>query len=168
MARNISRAQGKVPHHTHGNSVDHAKSRETMAHRLITPQGAVHSTRGFATADVVNGTTVHPQPVLDVQPRHGGKAKGGVVAHSWGNNEQQIAKESTAHIVTDAVDASSANPLDLMTSSQAGKRLPVPAINSATPSRAQRGAEDGGLAGRVMGEAVVSGSTKLPASVKEN
>jgi hypothetical protein len=107
-------------HHTDDRSIEHAKTRDTMAHRLISPgapEGGHRTTRGFAA---VKGS----QPAVDIQPRHGGEAKGGVVNHSWGNTAKQIAKENTAHIVTVPVDASSANPLDLMTSSQAGKHLP--------------------------------------------
>ncbi len=147
-------------HHVHDRSAEHAKTRDTMAHRLITPHDVVRSTRGFAA---VKGS----QPALDVQPRHGGKAKGGVVAHSWGNTEQQVAKENTAHIVTEAVDASSENPLDLMTSSQAGKHLPIPACNSATPSRAGRGVFDSAVGDKVIGQAIISGSDKLPGAVSE-
>jgi hypothetical protein len=91
--------------------------------------------------------------------------KGGVVAHSWGNTEQQIAKENTAHIVTEAVDASSENPLDLMTSSQAGKRLPKPAIHDGMRGHAAISTDGGD---QMLAEAVVSGSTKLPATVKES
>ena len=139
-----------------------------MAHRLITPQRVVRSTRGFATADVVDGKTVHAQPALDVQPRHGGKAKGGVVAHSWGNTEQQIQQDGTRHLIKDAVDASSANPLHLMTSSQAGKRLPIPACHTGTPSRAERGSYDPSTA--VLSEAKHDPAdfAALPQSVKEN
>ena|SRR5664280_413687 len=117
-------------HHTSAPSraIEHAKSREDMAHRLLTPgapDGGHRSTRGFAA---VKGS----QPAVDIQPRHGGKAKGGVVEHSWGNTEMQIARENLTHKVIDAVsgapDASSENPLDLMTSSQAGKRQGRPTM----------------------------------------
>jgi hypothetical protein len=140
---------GKV-HHVHDRSIEHAKSRDTMAHRLLTPGGkALRSTRGFATADVVDGKPVHAQPALDVQPRHGGKAKGGVVAHSWGNTPQQIARENTVHI----------------TSSQAGKRLPKPAIHDGMTGHAAISVDD---SDQVLAEAVRSGSTELPATVKES
>lgn len=111
-------------HHVDDRSIEHAKTRDTMAHRLIAPgapNGGHRSTRGFAA---VKGS----QPAVDVQPRHGGVAKGGAIAHSWGNTAQQITGENLTHKVIEAVsgapDASSANPLDLMTSSQAGKRQP--------------------------------------------
>lgn len=71
-------------HHVHDRSIEHAKSRDFAAHRLIAPgapETGYRSTRGFAA---VKGQ----QPALDVQPRHGGKAKGGGVKHSWGNTEQ--------------------------------------------------------------------------------
>jgi hypothetical protein len=119
-------------HHVHDRSIEHAKSRDTMAHRLIAPgapEGGHRSTRGFATADIIDGKPVHAQPELDVQPRHGAKAKGGVVAHSWGNTEQQIAMEGMTHKINGAPVDPSENPLDLMTSSQAGKHLPIPAIH---------------------------------------
>lgn len=53
-------------HHVHDRSIEHAKSRDTMAHRLLTPNAptALRSTRGFATADVVDGKPVHAQPAL--------------------------------------------------------------------------------------------------------
>lgn len=116
-------------------AIEHAKSKDSVAHRLISPgapEGGHRTTRGFAAGNVVNGKTVHAQPALDVQPRHGGKAKGGVVAHSWGNTEQQIAQADKRHLIDGAAsfgiagnpDASSANPLDLMNSSQTGKHQP--------------------------------------------
>src|ERR1035437_5024442 len=114
-------------HHVDDRSIEHAKSRATMAHKLVTPTApdGLRSTRGFAA---VKGS----QPAVDIQPRHGGKAKGGVVEHSWGNTEMQIARENLTHKVIDAVsgapDASSENPLDLMTSSQAGKRQGRPTM----------------------------------------
>jgi hypothetical protein len=161
-------------HHTHDRSVEHAKARDFMAHRLVTPdapESGFRSTRGHAVGDVQNGTTVRPLPAVDIQPRHGGKAKGGIVAHSWGNTEQQISKENTAHVVTEAVDASSANPLDLMTSSQAGKRLPVPACHTGTPSKPERGIYDPDNAHHVLSEGIAeSGSdhpAALPATVEE-
>jgi len=154
-------------HHTDDRSIEHAKSRDTMAHRLISPgapEGGHRSTRGFAA---VKGS----QPAVDIQPRHGGKAKGGDIAHSWGNTEQQIAQEGTKHVVYGAPDASSANPLDLMTSSQAGKRLPTPRITRGLEAHAddpERGAYDPARGPKVIGEAIVSGADKLPATVKEN
>lgn len=90
--------------------------------------------------------------------------KSGVVAHSWGNTEQQTAQEGTTHKINEAVDASSENALDLMTSSQAGKHLPKPAIHDGMRGHAALIVNDGD---RVLSQAVVSGSTKLPATVKE-
>jgi hypothetical protein len=161
-------------HHTDDRSIEHAKTRDTMAHRLTSPdapESGHRSTRGFAA---VKGT----QPAVDIQPRHGGKAKGGVVAHSWGNTKQQIAEEGTKHVVYGAgpayglagnPDASSANPLDLMTSSQAGKRLPIPVAHPhMTANDPERGTYDPASSGKVLAEAVVSGATKLPATVKED
>lgn len=147
-------------HHVHDRSAEHAKSRETMAHRLITPDRVVRSTRGFATADVVDGKTMHAAPALDIQPTHGGRAKGGVVAHSWGNTEQQIQQDCTRHLIKDAVDASSENPLDLMTSSQRGKLSPPCYVHD-------------GMTYQQIAEATFNGeevlkAAGLPQSVKEN
>src|ERR1035437_6720638 len=105
-------------HHVDDRSIEHAKSRETMAHKLVTPTApdGLRSTRGFAA---VKGS----QPAVDIQPRHGGKAKGGVVKHSWGNTDQQIAQDGTRHLIDGAPDASSASPLDTLSASQYGKRL---------------------------------------------
>jgi hypothetical protein len=152
-------------HHTHDRSIEHAKSREDMAHRLITPKGTVRSTRGFATAAIDNSgpvpVAVHARPALDVQPRHGGKAKGGVVTHSWGNTPQQIAQNGTRHLIKDAVDASSANPLDLMTSSQAGKRQP--------PCMVHDGMTRQQIAGATFdGEDILRQAAGLPKQVKED
>lgn len=91
--------------------------------------------------------------------------KGGVVEHSWGNTEQQIAQQGTTHKINEAVDASSENPLDLMNSSQAGKHLPIPAIHDGMRGHA---ALVVGSGDRILAEAVVSGSTKLPAVVEED
>ena len=158
-------------HHTDDRSIEHAKTRDTMAHRLISPgapEGGHRSTRGFAA---VKGS----QPAVDIQPRHGGKAKGGVVAHSWGNTAKQIAGENLTHKVIEAFsgapDASSANPMDLMTSSQAGKRLPTPRVTRGLEAHAddpERGAYDPTRGTKVIGEAIVSGADKLPATVKED
>lgn len=48
------------------------------------------------------------------------------------------------------------------------KQLPVPACNPGTPSRADRGTYDPVRAGRVMGAAAMSGSTKLPQTTTED
>jgi hypothetical protein len=144
-------------HHVNDRSIEHAKTRDTMAHRLIAPgapDGDHRSTRGFAA---VKGS----QPALDVQPRHGGKAKGGDVAHSWGNTPDQIAKENTAHIVTVPVDASSDNKLDLMTSSQAGKHQP--------PCMVHDGMTRQQIAGATFNsEEVLSEAAGLPKQVTED
>lgn len=142
-------------HHTDDRSIEHAQSRDTMAHRLISPgapESGHRSTRGFAA---VKGT----QPAVDIQPRHGGKAKGGVVAHSWGNTEQQIAQEGTKHVVYGAPDASNASPLDTLSISQYGKRTVKAPTHKGMVGHAAIDT-DGGDA--VLAEAVYSGATKLP------
>jgi hypothetical protein len=136
---------------------EHAKTRDTMAHRLTSPGApneGYRSTRGFAA---VKGS----QPAVDIQPRHGGKPKGYDIAHSWGNTEQQIAKENTAHVVTEAVDASSANPLDLMTSSQAGKRQPPCMVHDGMTRQQTAGAT-------FNGEDILREAAGLPATVEED
>jgi hypothetical protein len=50
--------------------------------------------------------------------------KGGVVTHSWGNTPQQIQQDGTRHLIDGAPDASSASPLDTLSTSQYGKRQP--------------------------------------------
>jgi hypothetical protein len=156
---------GKQPqdtiHHTAAPSraIEHAQSRDTMAHKLITPTApdGLRSTRGFAA---VKGS----QPAVDIQPRHGGKAKGGVVKHSWGNTDAQIAKENLTHIVTEAVsgapDGSSANPLDLMTSSQAGKRQPPTMVHDGMTRQQIADAN-------FNGEDILREAAELPATVTE-
>src|ERR1017187_7026057 len=142
-------------HHVHDRSIEHAKSRDTMAHKLITPTApdGLRSTRGFAA---VKGS----QPAVDIQPRHGGKAKGGIVAHSWGNTPQQIAQEGTTHKINEAVDASSENPLDLMTSSQAGKRQPKTMVHDGMTRQQIADAN-------FNGADILSEAADLPATVKE-
>ena len=166
MSRNIRpiTPPGPPVHHVHDRSIEHAKSRNTMARRLLGPDlptVGLRSTRGFATADVVDGKTVHAQPAVDTQPRHGGKAKGGVVAHSWGNTKRQIAQDGTRHLINEAVDASSANPLDLMTSSQAGKHQP--------PCYVHDGMTRQQIAGATFNsEKILREAVGLPQAVKEN
>jgi hypothetical protein len=48
------------------------------------------------------------------------------------------------------------------------KRLPIPAVNPGTPSRPDRGVYDPDRANKVIGEAILSGSTRLPDSVCED
>ena len=152
-------------HHTDDRSIEHAKTRDNMAHRLVSPgapEGGHRSTRGFAA---VKGT----QPAVDIQPRHGGKAKGGVIAHSWGNTERQIAQSDKRHLIDGAAgfgiagnpDASSADALDLMTSSQAGKRQPPTMVHSGM-TRQQIGAAT------FNGDDILREAAGLPATVREN
>jgi hypothetical protein len=150
-------------HHVHDRSIEHAKSRDTMAHRLITPTQDLRSTRGHAVGDVVDGKTVRPLPAVDTQARHGGKAKGGVVAHSWGNTPQQIAQDGTRHLIDGAPDASSASPLDTLSTSQYGKRTAKPPIHSSMTKTPHTDCGDD-----VLAESVASGSTTLPGTVKES
>lgn len=134
-------------HHVHDRSIEHAKSRDTMAHRLITPtDGALRSTRGHAAGAVVGGKTVRPLPTVDVQARHGGKAKGGTVAHSWGNTPQQIAQDGTRRVGKIAYSLQS-------------KRTAKPAIHNGMRGHAALDINDGS---GVLSGAVKSGSTKLP------
>jgi hypothetical protein len=63
-------------------------------------------------------------------------------------------------------DASSPLPTD-PEKQHGSKTFPVPALHSAFKSDHKRGSYDPGLAGRMTGEAIISGSTKLPATVKE-
>jgi hypothetical protein len=63
-------------------------------------------------------------------------------------------------------DASSALPTD-PEKQHGSKTFPVPACHSQMKSDPLRGSYDPGLAGRVTGQAIISGSTKLPASTTE-
>lgn len=65
------------------------------------------------------------------------------------------------------LDASSPLPTD-PEKQHGSKTLPVPACHPGTPSRRQRGRFDPQMANRVAGEAILSGSTKLPEATEEN
>jgi hypothetical protein len=96
--------------------------------------------------------------------RAGGRAKAGGPSpiHS-SMTDQQVAQAGTKHLIDGAPDASSASPLDTLSASQYGKQLPKPAIHSSMTATPHTDSGDQVLAG-----AVISGSTKLPATVKEN
>jgi hypothetical protein len=131
------------------------------------PGKEFRSTRGFAAGAVIDGKTIHPDPALDIQPRESSVAKTGggpPKIHSHMASRTNTTLGAPPH-PNYGPDASSANPLD---PSQAEKRLPIPQVHSGTPSRAERGHHDPDMAGKVMGQAIISGSTKLPATVKEN
>ncbi len=65
-------------------------------------------------------------------------------------------------------DASSSSPLPTAPERQHGaKVLPVPKCHDGTPSRPDRGQYDPGSAFKVVGEAVLSGSSRLPESTTE-
>lgn len=91
--------------------------------------------------------------------------KGGVVMVHPSMTDQQVAQAGTKHLIDGAPDASSASPLDTLSVSQAGKRLPKPAIHDGMRGHAAI-VTDGG--DQVLAEAVISGSTKLPATVTED
>ncbi len=147
-------------HHIHDRSIEHAKTRDTMAHKLVTPNApdGLRSTRGHA---VTKGSL----PAVDIQPRHGGKPKGGIVEHSWGNTEQQITQDGTRHLIEGAPDASSASPLDTLSTSQYGKRRAPTMVHSGMTRQQIEGATFNGA--DILTEAVPSGATKLPATVTE-
>jgi len=63
-------------------------------------------------------------------------------------------------------DASSALPTDPIRQ-HSSKKLPVPKCHPGTPSRDQRGQFDPKMATDVFGDAVLSGSTRLPESTSE-
>jgi hypothetical protein len=64
-------------------------------------------------------------------------------------------------------DASSPSPVD-HEKQHGSKQLPVPALAHGMKSDPERGSYRPDGANEIMGEAILSGSTKLPATVKEN
>lgn len=64
-------------------------------------------------------------------------------------------------------DASSPLPTD-PERQHGGKTLPMPKCHPGTPSRPERGTFDPGRANLVIGEAILSGSTRLPDATTEN
>lgn len=64
-------------------------------------------------------------------------------------------------------DASSPLPTD-PEKQHGSKTLPVPALHSAFKSDPERGSYDPGSSGKVIGQAIVSGSSELPSSVQED
>ena len=61
------------------------------------------------------------------------------------------------------------NPLPTDHEKQHGmKTFPVPACHTGTPSRAARGIYDPANGGKVIDQATISGSTRLPAAVQED
>ena len=93
-------------------------------------------------------------------PGKNAERKGGVVMVHPSMTDQQVAQAGTKHLIDGAPDASSASPLDTLSTSQYGKRTAKPAIHS---SMTKTPHTDGG--DQVLAEAVPSGSTKLPATV---
>jgi len=91
--------------------------------------------------------------------------KGGVVMAHPSMTDQQVAQAGTKHLIDGAPDASNASPLDTLSDSQCGKRLPKPAIHDGMRGHEPLGPDNGD---QVLAEAVVSGSTKLPVTVKED
>lgn len=64
-------------------------------------------------------------------------------------------------------DASSPLPTD-PEKQHGDKRLPIPPLHSAFKSDPQRGSYDPASSGKVTGEAIISGSSKLPVAVQED
>lgn len=64
-------------------------------------------------------------------------------------------------------DASSPLPTDVE-KQHGSKTLPIPRCHPGTPSRAERSTYDPDSANKVVGEAILSGSTRLPDSTSEN
>ena len=75
--------------------------------------------------------------------RAGGKSKGGVVMVHPSMTDQQVAQAGTKHLIDAAPDASSAAPLDTLSASQYGKRLPKPAIHNGMVGHAAISTDDG-------------------------
>ena len=149
---------GKV-HHTHGDP-SHAAVKSGFAHRHTTDtQGDLRSTRGFAA---VKGEL----PAVDVQPRHG-LAKGGEVAVAFGQHhvgEDGVLQTGISRTAAAAALRGDKLPTDPPV---VAKRLPIPAVtwgNKPDPERSHYEPEN---ANKVVGEAIVSGSTRLPGATSE-
>ncbi len=157
-------------HHTHGDP-SHAVVKSGDAHKYTGPdQITRRSTRGFATADIVDGKTVHAQPAFDIQPRHG-KAKGGPVAVAFG--QHHVGEDGTLQTGVSRTESAAALrggklPTDPPV---VGKVFAVPGVTRGLEAHAndsETGHFDPKISDRVMGEATISGSTRLPASTSEN
>ncbi len=113
-------------------------------------RGPVHHTPGAARAtEPATGTGI---------ARAGAKRKGYSVLVHAGMTDQQVAQAGTKHLITDAVvdPGTSLNLRDSM-----GKRTPIPAQHPGTPDQKLGAKFDPDCANRVMGEATLSGSTRL-------
>lgn len=129
------------------------------------------STRGFAVGDVVNGKTVQPLPAVDIEPQRGSSKKflsQPPIVHDGMHHVADDGQRVTG--VSRTASASALQGFKLPTDPQVqhrGKQLPIPACHSATPGDPERGTYDPSRAGKVIGSAIISGSTKLPESTDE-
>ncbi len=133
---------GEPVHHRHGHARPGEVVKSGTAHSY-TSAGDMprRSTRGFATADIVDGRTVHAQPAFDIQPRHG-KAKGGEVKVAWGNRSRTSPLPGLPHMtdINGVPVADAADPHDVLDRGQYGKRLDPLRVHSGMTAKQIAGA----------------------------
>ncbi len=144
-----------------------------MAHKPLgaDAQGR-HAYQGGRTDIHAPGPVHHtygevPQTTRSGLGREGGKPKGYPIHVHGGQTHRDGGTVNTG--ISRTASASALQGGKLPTNPPVvAKRLPIPRPNSGTPSRAERGVFDPNRANKVMSEAVLSGSTKLPDSTSES
>ncbi len=99
----------------------------------------------------------------------GGKPKGYPIAVAWGQHHVgEDGTRQTGISRTESAAALTGYKLPTDPAKQHGsKMVPVPGVTRGMKSDPERGHYDPGMAHRVVGEAVASGSTKLPSATSE-